>query len=91
MFYSVHVLCGSAINAHGVYNFYKLTDLCFSTFFFLKKIAEQDGGKYEAAVYAAQCSNLIRMLPICTDWEVFSSPLIISQDLLLNAFMFTHF
>ncbi|KAL4625298.1 hypothetical protein ACB092_05G015500 [Castanea dentata] len=34
-----------------------------------EKIAEQDGGKYEAAVYAAQCSNLIRMLPICTDWE----------------------
>ncbi|XP_050285222.1 nuclear pore complex protein NUP107 isoform X2 [Quercus robur] len=34
-----------------------------------EKIAEQDGGKYEAAVYASQCSNLIRMLPICTDWE----------------------
>ncbi|KAF5733486.1 nuclear pore complex protein [Tripterygium wilfordii] len=34
-----------------------------------EKIAEQDGGKYEAAVYAAQCSNLKRMLPICTDWE----------------------
>ncbi|XP_073219812.1 nuclear pore complex protein NUP107 isoform X2 [Cicer arietinum] len=27
------------------------------------------GGKYEAAVYAAQCSNLKRMLPLCTDWE----------------------
>lgn len=36
----------------------------------LKKIAEVDGGKYEAAVYAAQCGNLKRVLPICTDWEV---------------------
>ncbi|KAJ0008094.1 hypothetical protein Pint_29205 [Pistacia integerrima] len=35
----------------------------------LKKISEQDGGKYETAVYAAQCSNLKHMLPICTDWE----------------------
>ncbi|XP_039127223.1 nuclear pore complex protein NUP107 [Dioscorea cayenensis subsp. rotundata] len=34
-----------------------------------EKIAEQDGGKYEMAVYAAQCSNLKRLLPICTDWE----------------------
>ncbi|CAA2972462.1 nuclear pore complex NUP107 [Olea europaea subsp. europaea] len=34
-----------------------------------EKIAEQDSGKYEAAVYAAQCSNLKRMLPVCTDWE----------------------
>ncbi|KAK2979499.1 hypothetical protein RJ640_008383, partial [Escallonia rubra] len=34
-----------------------------------EKIAEQEGGKYETAVYAAQCSNLKRMLPICTDWE----------------------
>ncbi|XP_050232383.1 nuclear pore complex protein NUP107 [Mercurialis annua] len=34
-----------------------------------EKIAEQNGGKYEVAVYAAQCSNLNRMLPICTDWE----------------------
>ncbi|KAL5805261.1 hypothetical protein ACOSQ3_032061 [Xanthoceras sorbifolium] len=34
-----------------------------------EKIAEQDGGKYEKAVYAAQCSNLKHMLPICTDWE----------------------
>ncbi|GLU14214.1 hypothetical protein SLE2022_307970 [Rubroshorea leprosula] len=34
-----------------------------------EKIAERDGGKYEAAVYAAQCSNLKRMLPICSDWE----------------------
>ncbi|KAJ0075043.1 hypothetical protein Patl1_33741 [Pistacia atlantica] len=34
------------------------------------KISEKDGGKYETAVYAAQCSNLKHMLPICTDWEV---------------------
>nr|GME20215.1 nuclear pore complex protein NUP107 [Ipomoea batatas] len=34
-----------------------------------ERIAEQDGGKYETAVYAAQCSNLKRILPICTDWE----------------------
>uniref|UniRef100_A0A5B7BC96 Nuclear pore complex protein n=1 Tax=Davidia involucrata TaxID=16924 RepID=A0A5B7BC96_DAVIN len=34
-----------------------------------EKIAEQDGGKYETAVFAAQCSNLRRILPICTDWE----------------------
>ncbi|KAK4479532.1 hypothetical protein RD792_015048 [Penstemon davidsonii] len=34
-----------------------------------EKIAEQDGGKYERAVYAAQCSNLKRILPVCTDWE----------------------
>ncbi|XP_023549300.1 nuclear pore complex protein NUP107 [Cucurbita pepo subsp. pepo] len=34
-----------------------------------EKIAEVDGGKYEAAVYAAQCGNLKRVLPICTDWE----------------------
>ncbi|KAJ0980723.1 hypothetical protein J5N97_008978 [Dioscorea zingiberensis] len=34
-----------------------------------EKIAEQDGGKYEMAVYASQCSNLKRLLPICTDWE----------------------
>ncbi|XP_020575766.1 nuclear pore complex protein NUP107 isoform X2 [Phalaenopsis equestris] len=34
-----------------------------------EKIAEQDGGKYEMAVYAAQCSNLKRMLSICEDWE----------------------
>lgn len=34
-----------------------------------EKIAEQDGGKYEMAVYAAQCSNLKRMLPLCDDWE----------------------
>uniref|UniRef100_A0A0E0MHL3 Nuclear pore complex protein n=1 Tax=Oryza punctata TaxID=4537 RepID=A0A0E0MHL3_ORYPU len=34
-----------------------------------QKIAEQDGGRYEMAVYALQCSNLKRILPICTDWE----------------------
>ncbi|CAI9114461.1 OLC1v1015188C1 [Oldenlandia corymbosa var. corymbosa] len=34
-----------------------------------EQIAEQDGGKYESAVYASRCSNLKRMLPICTDWE----------------------
>ncbi|KAG6792237.1 hypothetical protein POTOM_001381 [Populus tomentosa] len=34
-----------------------------------QKIAEQNGGKYEVAVYAAQCSNLKRILPICTNWE----------------------
>ncbi|KAM7476110.1 hypothetical protein LguiB_023353 [Lonicera macranthoides] len=34
-----------------------------------ERIAEQDGGKYETAVYASQCSNLKRILPICTDWE----------------------
>ncbi|XP_019460751.1 PREDICTED: nuclear pore complex protein NUP107 [Lupinus angustifolius] len=33
-----------------------------------EKMAEL-GGKYEAAVYAAQCSNLKQMLPLCTDWE----------------------
>lgn len=34
-----------------------------------ERIAEGDGGKYESAVYASQCSNLKRILPICTDWE----------------------
>ncbi|KAL0562213.1 hypothetical protein IC582_002665 [Cucumis melo] len=34
-----------------------------------EKIAEVDGGKYEAAVYAVQCGNLKRVLPICPDWE----------------------
>ncbi|KAE8730994.1 NUP107 protein [Hibiscus syriacus] len=34
-----------------------------------ERIFEQNGGKFEIAVYAAQCSNLKRMLPICTDWE----------------------
>jgi len=40
----------------------------------VKKIAEQNGGKYEMAVYAAQCGNLKRLLPICTYWEVTSCP-----------------
>ncbi|KAG0461712.1 hypothetical protein HPP92_022009 [Vanilla planifolia] len=34
-----------------------------------EKIGEQDGGKYEMAIYASQCSNLKRMLSICNDWE----------------------
>ncbi|CAN8269358.1 unnamed protein product [Cochlearia groenlandica] len=34
-----------------------------------EKIAEQDDGKHEVAVFATQCSNLNRILPICTDWE----------------------
>ncbi|GLJ31305.1 hypothetical protein SUGI_0628000 [Cryptomeria japonica] len=34
-----------------------------------EKIAQQDGGRYEAAIYAAQCSNLRRLLPVCRDWE----------------------
>lgn len=34
-----------------------------------ERIADQDGGKYEAAVYAAQCSNLKRIFPTCMDWE----------------------
>ncbi|KAI3521334.1 hypothetical protein L1887_10797 [Cichorium endivia] len=34
-----------------------------------EKIAEQESGKYETAVYAANCSNVKRLLPICTDWE----------------------
>ncbi|CAM8955911.1 unnamed protein product [Rhodiola kirilowii] len=34
-----------------------------------ERIAEQDGGKYESAVFAVQCSNLKRTLPICADWE----------------------
>ncbi|XP_078148291.1 nuclear pore complex protein isoform X3 [Carex rostrata] len=34
-----------------------------------EKISEQDGGKYETAVYAVQCSNLKHVLPVCTDWE----------------------
>ncbi|KAL4312621.1 hypothetical protein GQ457_01G021810 [Hibiscus cannabinus] len=33
------------------------------------RIFEQNGGKYEIVVYAAQRSNLKRMLPICTNWE----------------------
>ncbi|KAJ8441144.1 hypothetical protein Cgig2_006973 [Carnegiea gigantea] len=34
-----------------------------------ERISEQGGGKFEAAVYGAQCSNLKRMLRLCTDWE----------------------
>ncbi|GAB4850018.1 hypothetical protein Ancab_029316 [Ancistrocladus abbreviatus] len=41
----------------------------WATFCASERISEQDDGKYETAVYAAQCSNLKRMLPICTDWE----------------------
>lgn len=47
----------------------RILRLDFSLFLF-QKIAEQDGGRYETAVYAAQCSNLKRMLAVCTDWEV---------------------
>lgn len=45
-------------------------NLLFFLHLFLKKIAEQDGGKHEVAVFATRCSNLNRMLPVCTDWEV---------------------
>lgn len=38
----------------------------------MKKIAEQNGGKHEVAIYASNCGNISRMLPICGDWEVFS-------------------
>ncbi|PWA96674.1 hypothetical protein CTI12_AA037420 [Artemisia annua] len=31
--------------------------------------SEQESGKYETAIYAANCSNVKRILPICTDWE----------------------
>ncbi|GFY97219.1 hypothetical protein Acr_11g0015250 [Actinidia rufa] len=41
----------------------------WATYCASERIAEQDGGKYETAVYASQCSNLKRILPICTDWE----------------------
>jgi nuclear pore complex protein Nup107 len=35
-----------------------------------EKIGDRgDEGKHEAAVYAAQCGNLRRMLPVCFDWE----------------------
>ncbi|KAF3437409.1 hypothetical protein FNV43_RR20162 [Rhamnella rubrinervis] len=49
----------------------------------LKKIAEKDGGKFEAAVYAAHCCNSRRMLPICRDWETthFSDWLDVQVDL----------
>ncbi|GMP40711.1 hypothetical protein CsSME_00011051 [Camellia sinensis var. sinensis] len=41
----------------------------WATYCVSERIAEQDGGKYETAVYAAKCSNLKCILPICTDWE----------------------
>ncbi|GMP40743.1 hypothetical protein CsSME_00011074 [Camellia sinensis var. sinensis] len=41
----------------------------WATYCVSERIAQQDGGKYETAVYAAQCSNLKRILPICTAWE----------------------
>eukprot|EP00250_Pteridium_aquilinum_P018743 c24191_g1_i1 orf=1363-4599(-) len=35
-----------------------------------EKIAENaDESRYEAAIYAAQCGNIRRMLPVCRDWE----------------------
>ncbi|KAK9066146.1 hypothetical protein SSX86_013467 [Deinandra increscens subsp. villosa] len=34
-----------------------------------EKIAEQESGKYETAIYAVSCSNVKRVLPVCTDWE----------------------
>ncbi|KAL3528565.1 hypothetical protein ACH5RR_007887 [Cinchona calisaya] len=46
------------------YRLWKWASYCAS-----EQIAEQDGGKYETAVYALHCSNLKRILPICTDWE----------------------
>ncbi|CAL5379508.1 unnamed protein product [Camellia sinensis] len=42
----------------------------WATYCVSERIAEQDGGKYETAVYAAKCSNLKCILPICTDWEL---------------------
>lgn len=53
--------------------------------FVLQKIAEL-GGKYEAAVYAAQCSNVKRMLPLCTDWEVFSYLTLIIAKVFIRSF-----
>ncbi|CAL5379580.1 unnamed protein product [Camellia sinensis] len=41
----------------------------WATYCVSERIAEQDGGKYETVVYAAKCSNLKRILPICADWE----------------------
>ncbi|KMZ57642.1 hypothetical protein ZOSMA_83G00150 [Zostera marina] len=41
----------------------------WSSFCASEKIAELDGGKYEMAIFASQCSNLKRILPVCTDWE----------------------
>nr|XP_043615139.1 nuclear pore complex protein NUP107 isoform X2 [Erigeron canadensis] len=34
-----------------------------------EKIAEEESGKFEAAIYAVNCSNVNRILPMCTDWE----------------------
>lgn len=35
-----------------------------------EKIGERgDEAKHEAAVYASQCCNVRRMLPVCSDWE----------------------
>ncbi|MFS7974637.1 putative nuclear pore protein [Helianthus anomalus] len=34
-----------------------------------EKIAEQESSKYETAIYAVNCSNVKRILPMCTDWE----------------------
>lgn len=41
----------------------------WASFIASERIAEEEGGKYETAIYASQCSNLKRILPICTDWE----------------------
>lgn len=57
----------------------RMSWLIFTSFLLFKKIAEQNGGKYEVAVYASQCSDLKRMLPICTDWEVGFLFLLISR------------
>ncbi|KAL8138365.1 hypothetical protein V2J09_004366 [Rumex salicifolius] len=34
-----------------------------------ERIAELEGSKYETAIYAVQCSNLKRIMPICRNWE----------------------
>ncbi|XP_024516056.1 nuclear pore complex protein NUP107 [Selaginella moellendorffii] len=34
-----------------------------------EKIASSEGGRYESAVFAAQCGNVNHMLPVCADWE----------------------
>lgn len=40
---------------------------CFSA---SERIAENaDENRYEAAIYATQCGNIRRMLPVCRDWE----------------------
>ncbi|KAI5063312.1 hypothetical protein GOP47_0021859 [Adiantum capillus-veneris] len=40
---------------------------CFSA---SERIAESpDESRYEAAIYATQCGNTRRMLPVCRDWE----------------------